>query len=461
MLIWLAGADRAVLRQFPRRLRGKYAGIGAAILITGTIAGLSMWFALRTALSLPVVAAAPLALAWALAIMSIDRWLVLSLTRRDDWQGWKGTFKYLVSASPRLLLAILFGIVIATPITMEIFNSDINYQLSLAQVAHLAAEQKSAPVKSLETRVATEQSTVDSLIEEETTGSSPQVPAQYAKELTTLNSELGTAKRDAAGEFAEWQCQLYGGTLNNQPCTPGNGPLREAAQQEYEFYKQQMSSYTTQITKLNAAIAAYLAEQKAGVQDQARRQLPGASAKLLADQGELKKLQAGVVNANNANTGFFERLSALNAAVGGDFSRQAARLLLFLFFIIIDCLPVSVKIFNNIAPPDPYERALDAEENNQLEAFKATSRRRLAAEQSRSHALNRARRRTADDEVEAEEAILRHEYQQRIDAATGGGSAPRRTRSWRGFRLWWANGATQTTGQERTIIQQYDPMGPL
>jgi Domain of unknown function (DUF4407) len=64
-------------------VRAKYIGIGTGIVITGLIAGLSMWFALTTALGIPDAVAVPLAACWSLVIMCFDRWLVVSLERRQ------------------------------------------------------------------------------------------------------------------------------------------------------------------------------------------------------------------------------------------------------------------------------------------------------------------------------------------------------------------------------------------
>jgi hypothetical protein len=444
VLIWLAGADRGLLRQFPLRLRGKYAGIGAAILITGTIAGFSMWFALHTALSLTVAASTVLAAGWALAIMSLDRWLVLSLARRDDWIGWKGQWKYFAWASPRLLLAILFGIVIATPITMEVFNSDINYQLSLFQVAHLAAEEHSPQAQLVKVNVANEQKAVAALVGKEQTGGTVQIPAQVEKEIqyftTQRNTELPTEKSD----LTALNCQLYGGHFqgSNQPCIPGYGPLGKDAQQEYQAAVKQVSYDTSQINALNGQISTDLASQQASGRDQAKEALPAATRQLQADQDEQAELQASFIEANNANTGLFERLSALDAATN-DFGRWAARVLIFLLFIVIDCLPVLVKIFQNLAPADPYEQLLDSHETTQLAIANADEDSRLEARQQ-----------VEAEAVDVEATILRHKLRQRVDAATGGRYAQRqRGRNW--FRRWWS------TGPERTIIRQYDPMGPL
>jgi len=105
-LIWLSGAQPEILAEF-KHDQPKYVGIGSAVLITSTMAAVSMTFALHIALDASVLVAIPFALAWGLAIMSLDRWLVVSMTR-----------KQLLLAIPRALLGLLFGIIISTPLTL-------------------------------------------------------------------------------------------------------------------------------------------------------------------------------------------------------------------------------------------------------------------------------------------------------------------------------------------------------
>jgi len=121
LLVWLSGADPALMSQH-RVDRGRYVGMGTAILTTGTMAGVSLWFALTTALGVPALVAVPFALAWAVMIMALDRFLVVSLKRRTGWKAGR----YFAAASPRLAMAVLFGFVISTPLTLQVFNSEIH-----------------------------------------------------------------------------------------------------------------------------------------------------------------------------------------------------------------------------------------------------------------------------------------------------------------------------------------------
>src|SRR6185437_1351978 len=97
-LIWLSGAEPDILINF-KHDRPKYIGTGSAVLFTSCIAAMSMAFAVHMALKAPVTAAVACGLAWGTGILSLDRWLVSTMTRK---QG-------LMLAVPRVLLALLFS----------------------------------------------------------------------------------------------------------------------------------------------------------------------------------------------------------------------------------------------------------------------------------------------------------------------------------------------------------------
>ena len=126
-LIWLSGARSDVLRRCPGD-KAKYLGIGSAIALTAGVATVSMGFALTTALHAPLLAALPFALLWGLAIMSLDRWLVVSLQREA---GVMGLVRYLVLASVRLALALLIGFIVSTPFVLEIFHPEIDNRVDV------------------------------------------------------------------------------------------------------------------------------------------------------------------------------------------------------------------------------------------------------------------------------------------------------------------------------------------
>src|SRR5580658_2061793 len=119
-LVALSGAQRKILGQCPSE-RVKFQTLGLAIFITSATSIVSMWFALTSAIGLNVILALPAALFWGLVILGIDRWLVVTMPL-------EGSRRWAI-AMPRLILAMLLGILIATPLVLRIFQSQIDTQI--------------------------------------------------------------------------------------------------------------------------------------------------------------------------------------------------------------------------------------------------------------------------------------------------------------------------------------------
>src|SRR5262245_17757892 len=111
----LSGAHPEVLERCETDRR-KFQGIGGAVLTTGVLAAVSMTFALHSMLEVPLVIAVPASLAWGLAILSLDRWLVGSMQAGEP-RRW-------LIAAPRILMAVLLGLAISTPLVLQIFKPE-------------------------------------------------------------------------------------------------------------------------------------------------------------------------------------------------------------------------------------------------------------------------------------------------------------------------------------------------
>ena len=140
-LIALSGARPEILARCPTE-RVKFQSLGWAILITSAMATVSMWFALTSVMGFNAVLAFPVAVIWGLIIMGIDRWLVTSMPI-DGSRKW-------AMAIPRVVLALLLGSLISTPIVLRIFQSEINNQISVIKeeraAAFLSSQQRSSVV---------------------------------------------------------------------------------------------------------------------------------------------------------------------------------------------------------------------------------------------------------------------------------------------------------------------------
>jgi uncharacterized protein DUF4407 len=344
LLIALSGAREEILERCPTE-RLKFQSLGWAILITSGIAVMSMWFALTSVLGLNPVLSFPIAVLWGLVIMGIDRWLVTSM------QG--GGSRKWAMALPRLVLALLLGSLISTPLVLRIFQSEINTQVALIKQERasdfLNKQQGSAVHKQVESwtsQVANLEKVINSRGAATVSSSSdPQIRALTTQRTT----ELGLEQK----YYKEWQCQLYGGT----GCTvKGNGPLAQASHQNYLQAVAQVSSLTGQIQRREKELAQTSAASDQSRYEQAVSALPTAQAQLSNARKQENLLRNTFEAKNNATNGLLIRLEALDQLSGSNVTLNGARLLLFLLFLVIECLPVTVKLLQK---PGNYEKILD------------------------------------------------------------------------------------------------------
>ncbi|WP_255501841.1 DUF4407 domain-containing protein [Olivibacter sp. SDN3] len=106
--------------------QSKYLGIGATIFFTGVFAGTAAGYASYFVFSgnpYAIIVALLFGIIWGLAIFNMDRYIVLSINKN------KTPLKQLLQAAPRILLAVIIGIVIARPLEIKIFDKEIKEQL--------------------------------------------------------------------------------------------------------------------------------------------------------------------------------------------------------------------------------------------------------------------------------------------------------------------------------------------
>src|SRR5471030_359447 len=123
-----SGANVGTLKKYPIE-HNKYVGIGATIFFTALFASLSGGYAMYFVFAgnvFAVVFAIIFGLIWGTAIFNMDRYIVSSI----DKQG--TTNQQILQASPRILLAIMIGIVVSRPLELKIFDKEIRQKLKTA-----------------------------------------------------------------------------------------------------------------------------------------------------------------------------------------------------------------------------------------------------------------------------------------------------------------------------------------
>jgi hypothetical protein len=341
-LVVLSGARPEILARCPTE-RVKFQSLGWAILITSGMGTVSMWFALTSAMGINPIAALPIAIMWGLIIMGIDRWLVTSMPIDGK--------RKLIVAAPRLVLAVLLGTLISTPIVLRIFESEINNQISIIKETNEATFLNSQQHSSIQARVTEWQNEVNNLQQViDSRGAKPLDPADDPI-VAGLTTQLGNERKVAASDYKAWQCQLYGGCGAPQ----GDGVLAQASEKRYNADERQITSLTDQIATREQDLQATGVESQQSRLQQAQGALPNAQAQLKAAQGEESSLLGNFQSTNSSTNGLLIRLKALDQLSAGDSTLQMTRFLLFLLFLVIEILPVTVKLLQQ---PGNYEEIL-------------------------------------------------------------------------------------------------------
>jgi len=361
-LTMLAGARKEILVQCPTE-RLKFQSLGWAILITSGIATVSMWFALASVLGINPVLAFPIAILWGVVIMGIDRWLVVSIPPNRPGDG----LRRLGVALPRVILALLIGSLISTPIVLRIFQSEINTQIAVIKQERLSTflTQQQHSVVSRQVTYWTNQ--VANL--QKVTNSGGQVPLNPSADPDIQSLEKQRTAELALEQqyYQQWQCELYGGPT----CKPGNGPLAQASEQSYLQAKQQVSNIDNQITAREQVLSATDVNSEHTRYQEAENALPNAQQQLASAAAQENTLRSNFEADNLATNGLLIRLQALNELSGKDFTVNATRILLFLLFLVIECLPVTVKLLQR---PGNYEEILQTTAERELKDAKRAIR---------------------------------------------------------------------------------------
>jgi hypothetical protein len=316
---------------------------------------MSMAFAMHMALKAPVPAAIACGLAWGTGIMSLDRWLVSTMTRK---QG-------LLLAVPRLLLALLFSVVISTPLTLQIFNSEIAQQMSQDHAAAAASFATSPDVAKLQSKVNADQAAVTKYQGVISSGGATALtsPANDPA-MTQLEAKLSADQKQVTYYRNAAHCEEYGGS--GCASVVGGNVVRGTGN-AYNFDEQQLTSYTQQVTTDNQNItteqgklAASNKTDEGKAVTNAQTNLTRAQAQLVTDTNALNKLKSDFNVNNTNNTGILARLKALDELRTHNLNMLVSEFVLFLFFAAIELLPVLVKLLLNRGEESSYERAVAA-----------------------------------------------------------------------------------------------------
>jgi Domain of unknown function (DUF4407) len=355
MLLWLSAIDPSVLAQCPTERR-KFVATGGIVLTAASIAVLAAVFTLRDFLLVPSAAAIIIGLCWGVVIMNIDRWLLVSIRRQRTPQ------LTLIMAIPRLFLAVIVGLVVAQPLVLTVFRSEINHQVSRDKREELSNDKQHLKEQySAVQALRSEKTTLQREVTEGATGKSLVKDPRYRE----LNASLNVLERQERVAEDNATCELDGtcGTRH-----AGHGPAYER--------KRGVAAHTAQrveeVKNQREALAGEVTGQERGA---AREQRHLASPQLTKVDDELNRLEQEKLSAeqqyvheSKAKPGLLDRIEALARLSQKRSSLKVAELLLWLLILAIDAMPAFAKTIMSLGRPSLYEQVLDEVERDALAA---------------------------------------------------------------------------------------------
>ena len=386
----LAGIDERLLRQVWFE-RARHTALGGIILGTGLIAAFSMWVAINEALGYTSVLAVLPALIWLVFIVSLDRVLVSTMVGQGRRWG---------SFLMRLALAMVFGFIIAEPLTIRVF------QTAIEQHIHEERAQQLDDLRS--TLIACNSA-------ERVAGTAP-APAgcerfllSFDKSPVAVQAELASRRKAADSlsasidadnaelarltDLARKECAGTSGP--GLTGVAGYGPDCRDRNRDVDSFNatHPLKTNTDELAAQRAKIATLEAElsESQATFEQTRNTLIEARVKDMRDhQGPI---------------GFLERMDALHTLAASSLALFIATWAVRLLFVLVDCLPVVVKFSGGVSE---YDKVFRAQSGRSVQEYERDMD--LLRDKEDAH----LRRRRTDLDLD----LQRHRAQARVGRAT-------------------------------------------
>jgi len=318
IFLWSSGADLEILEQVPSE-KSKYYGIGGTIIFTALMASFAGGYALFTAFkSVPL--AIFFGIFWGALIYNLDRFIVSTFGVGD---GKKTISKQeLIEAAPRIVMAITLGFVIAYPLELKLFESEIQAQID-TNISIAKAE--------LEAKMGDSTSNFLILDRERKIDKLTQSIKENEDIVFRATEAFNQADKDKREEWI----------TGERSGKPGKGPvwveLNEVALTKKKNLEETKAKYKEIDKKDQEAIYSL------------RSEINDLRSKNLKDFAESSLIQ-------EANNGLMARLKALDQLTSEDTILKLAKWLITLLFILIEVAPI---LFKMMTERGPYDDILD------------------------------------------------------------------------------------------------------
>lgn len=306
---WIcSGAHIGTLKKYPTE-HNKFTGIGATIFFTALFASFSGGYAMYFVFSggaFAVPFAVFFGLLWGLAIFNMDRYIVSSISKNA------GTNRQILQATPRILLAIMIGVVISRPLELKIFDKEIKEKL---KISYLNGQR---------TKLDTLKSTFNQ-----------KFSAELSKQKGLL-TEKDSLEKDINRSRYQLNQEIFGDKTNQTSGKVGYGSFAKRKEAVLDEKIARLGSVRKGLQSMDSIMNGY-------------RQQNGLNSERLLSRRQLDSL------ANVA--GFADRNWALgqlsfNEDGTRDMGTYWAISFIGLLFILFECLPVFVKLMSERGPYD-------------------------------------------------------------------------------------------------------------
>jgi hypothetical protein len=408
----LIGVDEPLLSIVWEK-RSYYTLLASVVLGTATLAAFSMADAVNQAVGPPWPVLVVAGLLWGTFISFIDRWLIVSThgSRTARWRIFV----------PRIVLSLLFGVIVSAPLVLTAFGSEI--------VAQAATDQQDT-LTSYESLL-NHCNPLPNLV----TGTVPPVPAgcgrnhlpvsdpavgltqvlsREGRRATELSREINTATQTISQDARTVQDEETGTKGPGLSGSAGCGSVCQTDMQAENQYKADhpVQQWQNRLTALNNLMQSQSVSLGNELQDYSTNISRAVSAQVVVKQG------------NQGRIGLLNRIQALGELARVHPVIAAAAVLLGLFVLVIDCMPVLVKIMSGTTSYDRLvETRLVSAEVIAAAAIRANERRAVGADEVALHAtdlriraekeqidrVNRAERGRRNAQVDREIAELTEE----------------------------------------------------
>ena len=303
-LIWSAGADQEVLSQESCRTeRYKYESIGTTVILTAIMAFCSGGYALFTVFGSLTISIS-LGFIWGSIIFNLDRFFILTASQNKS----SSKLQFWVGAVTRLSIAILLGFIVAKPLELRLFESEINQKISQQRREREREESRKDQDTPDVKRINKINEEIDNL----------------TREKNQASDALQKARIDAIEE-------IEGKGVTGKP---GVGTIAKERQKNVETIEKS-------VTFLDNIIQDLLKEKNSLIKKQ--------QSSLSIKTPQKKEWQEGSL---------LDRISALEALSKDDPAIAITNILITLLLIIIEIAPVLVKI---LSKEGLYEKLLEKE----------------------------------------------------------------------------------------------------